>query len=952
MGEVVRWGAQGELVEGGEKSLPSPGEHWRDADGNWHLVAECRVVENDDIHSVALRAAPTAESPDAHGGACVLLIDEFMAAFTPAESGELWQRFESEAKALLADQQSAAARLIECDEALALPAPDAADGTPGRSLAVRVRAARGDLEAASERTQELIQAQARHRGDQAKALMSTPKRRVGQIERALARLSAYTGEGLRIERLLDGPPAKAPGPIHIYQSLRAMDEEYLVHLAEGGADVHDWSGFGRALMADPDTLSRIIPAEVGLCAMRFRRHDKHYPTGDGDAVAQLTALLNAAADNEANAKRFLLYRDGGSVWAIFHPQIEKGVERLFPTQADAEAARRSRRDRDIDRNSVSGARTTDPSSIHYPEAVARRDRFEHVHRALILLLQGIQEREGLFRAVGGVPWAQAAGDPDRVAWVRDDENLIADGGKADLWAFMAKASGGAVAHGSRVLCDWRALREDGDGRDRSAGWRPVEPFGVATVARRNGRMAVPCEVVRAGRTRREFVPVGGPAVMRSGRRDGFVCLSVADLGDVERHMASRESRRHYLRYYGLFRALRSVLRAMRATQGPARLAVLHRLREVGVDDAARHWETAVRIWTRGAIDRPFPQPGDAGFDASVAKLAGIAERLAAPDAQALLANAPDGALALGVTARGWSAVVAAEPPVAGLEAPLAVRERLGEGGGTRQRRAGRDRAAPQAAPWLAENDIELVWQARDAAPCDPLNAGPDDLLGHKGWADCARLLSDLSAAPLVLGREAEPLAIARWALEWEWMNTRRNLRVPAFAVLPLAARHGTEGSGAGWLAVAALAVPVVGWVRQGLGDLMGGRTAIGAEFSKRFSGRLRDGRRPDVVGLSATGCANLARHMDGVARAAREAPPMGARIAHGRTGDPLRDTPGACASPEAMLDAVANDCLWIGSGMGRPVEWTGPAQRAGWDLIEKETGMALADWVKGGHGAA
>ena len=62
-----------------------------------------------------------------------------------------------------------------------------------------------------------------------------------------------------------GPTAAPDEPVCVFQAMRFMDEEFLIHLQEGGADYADWDGFVEHLVANPQTLDRLIGTPRGLC---------------------------------------------------------------------------------------------------------------------------------------------------------------------------------------------------------------------------------------------------------------------------------------------------------------------------------------------------------------------------------------------------------------------------------------------------------------------------------------------------------------------------------------------------------------------------------------------------------------------------------------------------------------------------------------------------------------
>ena len=807
-----------ERVEG-----PEPGEYWRllrdyqpnsrrsqVPAGTLFLLTEVHLVEDGLLHSVDTLAPPPYSTARSRL-TLSFMADDFFAAFERVDQAQARHAAEARLSGYMDEFRAASARVetqIGDLKQLAAPTrmdPDQAGGgtaliemrDQGRAMAEQVERVTREVTEATEQAQSMIAASSHQIAEQVKAAMRRPQRILGELEKALTRMAAYCGEDVIVEQVLDGPRAAEITPIAVYQAKRYMDEEYLVHLAEGGADFRDWESFGRHLYEHPETLDRIIPAPIGMCMMQYRRKQALYVKGHS-----LEDLYANADANKPNFERFLLYRDGHSLWAIRSPVTRHNVARLYPTDADLEAPFRDRHNERIRQ-----------SDLAYSKSFSEQESIRHAYRLLVLVLWGIQDREGLFRSVPhGQRLLHCVADPDVFSWVRDAEYLLPDGHR-DLVAFLSDHTE-HLHSGARVLCNWRVLVNKSTARNLERAYRfePQDPAqrgrGVAVLQREHDEyyVKVPMQVWSYGSSipqrynARIWLSRWQPKEYVTGLP--FIVLDAVALEEVEYYMTSRYTRQRYLAFYETFVRLREILRAERRAQADMRAAVGAAFRgaDVAIEDA---WRDAVRAWRGARRGAQLPDAGAPDFDATCATLtAAIRAQLAdptlldsdgRPTVLAALADAePRAADAFALTRSGRGRLVTYLPgpaPEHGALVPAPFVRRLqwrdrGRNGWSLEREA---LAKYAVKPPAAET---LLWEA--AGRPRPLDTAPDafDSLSEAHWTRLQGLVEDRTALDLMLGRHDETFAL-HWGLEAIGRLWRHHVRMQKPELLvPVASRWG------------------------------------------------------------------------------------------------------------------------------------------------------------------
>ena len=638
-----------------ELAFPQPGEYWKslipvtfeklrnhrqDTEtipaGIPFLIIDVSIIQGNFHSAKVFVPAPYAlTDSDYRTEKLSYTADEFFETFEPCkrDASEIIrskQESLNEAMRTFQQRQNEISRSIE---RLAAPAAAArsVSGDDGADLPVKaetlpaIERISGDIEAQTERAHALISITTAEIHAQMTAAMHQPKKQLEALTQVMGKIAAYSGEDVAVERLTEGPRTTTPQPLTVYQSMRYMDEELLVRIAEGGADYRNWGDFVARLGDDEKLLSRILPAEHSLCLMRYRREDKKYAQGD-----DVSAFYANYAHNKSNKIGFLLYRDGRSLWRIDSPVTAHQVPSLFPTAEQLDKPFRSRWSSDKGKRIRFG-------DLEYRKSWNAHQQTVWAYKMLLLVLWGLQDRKRLFPWLENRPMNRLVRDPKAFTWVHDDENLLGDGAMG-IFEWLGKNQSDYLQSGVRVLCDWRPLITKRTAPNYTrAGWN-MKRDGSADIgnsgcsvriARREGNeYYVDCPVLHYGEAKTTKVMFSrwirdNEVYDRHGT--GALILDAVRLSDVDRYIESREARKHYVHFIDTLLVLHDVLMQDRNEQRAMREAVAARHPDTDIEDA---FFEAVRTWRAARRGRQVPQLDQSGFAKALSQIsAGVAHAL-------------------------------------------------------------------------------------------------------------------------------------------------------------------------------------------------------------------------------------------------------------------------------------------------------------------------------------
>lgn len=420
-----------------------------------------------------------------------------------------------------------------------------------------------------------------------------------KLKSGLATLGLYTGDDVEVVPVREGVGAPADESIHIMQALLFMDEESLINVEEGGADVRAFPEFVKQLKKDDKLLKRLLPYNRCIVAMRYVKDMKDY----GDALLSMVM-------NEKNSGCFLIIRNGENVNIVLS-SLEK-LERLFPRQKDFD--RPFKKSWHFD--GIESERIT-IEDVKFSEARSEFDELVLHYRRILILLAGLYDREraviGEITALTGkiglamlsLPMQQAI-----FTAVSDEERALATG-RPTFYAWLEEKNA-RTQPGSRVLCRWKTLMTaqtcpgavtEVYGRERShveVRYKPVKEYGVAIAYARGAalrvRVAVKGESWRSREVKmREFDAQVDLTKFRSEGRLGYICLDTVTVEEINYYIYSRQDRREYVKYVPLLMEARRELERDAVQESSMRVELLSALTAAKIFDDITATEQAPNL---------------------------------------------------------------------------------------------------------------------------------------------------------------------------------------------------------------------------------------------------------------------------------------------------------------------------------------------------------------------
>ena len=556
-----------------------PGTYWRyapaDAEGGMRGVEPGTVllVENveavDGIqHTVVLAGHPDDQPRNTYH----YIVERFLTDFAPS-SPEVREKEIADLQARIADLS---ARITDGAPAplppVALPPPsnDPAHAEASRAVVAATQtwleAQEAHAETVKERTREisnLTGVLGNYFSEKAKVALAQvggALEHAADVRRRVATFDAYRGEDVQVAHHIEGKGADPDEPLVLYQRILHLDEETAAHhAAKGGVDfnVFNKRGAVRALYEeDPTLIDRLVPAQRGVALVRLRRHGKEYVDPSKPFADVTNAMLN-----EANKERWLVIRDGENVYHVHSEDLLYVQGNLFPSAAEMDGLMS-----DMNGNRIG------QHDVALPRAKRRHDAVALAYRRILLLLQGLHDREGVFGEFAGLDRDGTPGNwgrddafmSERVKFVHDAEH----GFEPFLPAFekwVGTVANRYIPKGATVVLDTTWLREERDGyfmdaNGRESEHRPPSRHVVSTVGRTKGRLyvTVPTSyraftsdriVKRNVRIWLDTLGSDPEAVARGDMSSitvGLVRIDHLDVEDVRRRTASRALREDYL----------------------------------------------------------------------------------------------------------------------------------------------------------------------------------------------------------------------------------------------------------------------------------------------------------------------------------------------------------------------------------------------------------------------
>ncbi len=218
------------------------------------------------------------------------------------------------------------------------------------------------------------------------AVADVRKQELEGILKTVGNLRLYTGEGVEAFLLCDGEPAAPDAKFTVCQELLAFDQETGILLDSGGLDHTHTAELAEALK-DVELVDRMIPSELGMVLVQFRKNDKVFDNSEG-----LGAALYNMQMNEHSQAKFLMVRDGQRIWLIYIDDVLQPLSQLMPSTGEQNSYfTTSRFDEAPERITK--------DDLAYAGAQRRQLGRLDLYGKVLIALWGLQDRTGLL--VGG-----------------------------------------------------------------------------------------------------------------------------------------------------------------------------------------------------------------------------------------------------------------------------------------------------------------------------------------------------------------------------------------------------------------------------------------------------------------------------------------------------------------------------------------------------------------------
>ena len=470
----------------------------------------------------------------------------------------------------------------------------------------QVKKAQQQVVAAQKRAKEEIEQQKRALDEMVRKInadLAPLEEQAARLRDGIAALNLYLGRDEWIETLRTGTPAPATEPLHIRQTVLAMDEEAaLVDLKYGGIDFNSIDKFDEWILSDPIHLNQVLPEQRGVVAIVPRRSSISYSKDPWENDSK----------NNANRETWWLIRNGENLYRIVIDDFSVG-SRLIP-RADEFTSMF------LESDGHGGKKSIQPGSSQWLQAEKHADVKTRHYMKIALVLQGLVARTAIFHPLP-VPdlnlLEQTHYDEGFVRLIADDE-LSLDMGHPpfDRWL---RAINENIRVGVRIIGDFgtyysRTSRSSSTDRPRK---HPEYASGpdklvVHTLNRESTQGEFTFAYDRTDEVwderRMRYRAPRARASFRIQPGDGdFIAIDFVNRDEIRYYLDSRSERRHYLSSFPLLRATLEFLDKEAAEEAPFRALLEAELTKLdgadSVDDLIRWWKVANK-WNRALNGEP------------------------------------------------------------------------------------------------------------------------------------------------------------------------------------------------------------------------------------------------------------------------------------------------------------------------------------------------------------
>lgn len=434
-------------------------------------------------------------------------------------------------------------------------------------------------------------------------------------------LGLYVGNKIDAQLVADGKGAAQDEKLFIFQRIIYMDEEFLVHLMDGGATHADMPAFFDKLSKDKKLADRIFGGQRSVVLMKPRRTEKSIKY-DSELYTIQQAMQIVAAnieEKERNKTLFMAIRDGDKFWHVSLPDILQNTERFFPTPDDLEAPYRERRWYKDDPIKKIGQ-----DNIKYAKAVEDFRVMALNYERLLLILWGLHDRLHIFGdfAIGDQRnFSNPEFQNDHIKLVMDDQDLL--GSNRPDWKTYVKEQNEKLTKKSRVVCVWKELVNS----ETAPKWVELtknydqhhnvafDPkISIETISELAGKFTVKAPAIREvfdsneGFYKEKRFKISVPLNSGNSSNISYLVIDDIDYEDIEYYINSRGERETYIGYIAAMFLARDLLKAEAEEDYPSAQALMNLpgITEKNAKSACRKWRALYR-------GEKAPSPNDNKF---------------------------------------------------------------------------------------------------------------------------------------------------------------------------------------------------------------------------------------------------------------------------------------------------------------------------------------------------
>lgn len=411
---------------------------------------------------------------------------------------------------------------------------------------------------------------------------------VGELQKGIASLKLYTGEGVDVVAVREGRDAESSEPLTVFQAKRFMDEELAVWAdVDESFDWTDQGTFFKFLASNDALLDQMLPAPRCVVSVAVTRRRIEY-SSNTDPYQLLI--------NEIQNKRvFLLVRNGQNVFAVYSCEpSHEAAKRLFPTREDIRTPFVGR-----DGTGIGLA------DVAFGKASARfEDQSLHYMRFLILLC-GLDHRERLFGDFypreKSLSFMSREFQAQYLRFIEDDDGSLTLPQDAHIPVGEWLASHNKnLRSGSRVVVGVLSGMRDSCPMVRkqyALDFTPDARNHAYIVETKERHLCIRVPATARGDGKLVTVWLDGPS--RSSSTDWFLCLDMVELHEVERYIHSRRNRAGSISWLRTLRRAHRILSADLLAEAELRAGLRQAALSAGIlseDQIEAAIQRAIGVW--------------------------------------------------------------------------------------------------------------------------------------------------------------------------------------------------------------------------------------------------------------------------------------------------------------------------------------------------------------------